>query len=543
MSQEQGDETRIKNLKREAKRWLRRVRNGDRDASERLLAAHPECPPEPTLRDVQHALARERGFEGWRQLEQAQPKGEASAVFSLTARGSLDELRDLLEREHHRAESVWDAARPLWLGTRSILRGQTPLFALPADEELALELLTLLLIHGGQAAAVDSEGRTARDRARERSSPRVAAELLRVVEAAPFRLAWFAAVEKGDVEAAARLLERDPSLLDARRYRSEVPEGESRGSFGVTALHMAAQRGHEPLVSFLLDTGANLELRSSGHGDSGGTPLHWAAQYGHLGVVQQLVERGADLNPEEEVGEDGGVGSHLDFLEHEEIARYLVERGTHADLFSAVRLGLVERARALLDRDSTLLSSRRFVDWTPLHLAARKNQPALVDLLVERGADLQARDRHDRTPVELALFAGCRESYAALLKLGAQARPEAVAKAGGSIDRAVLLARFFGACFRDIAEVRAMLEKEPELARTRLAHFWPDNPVHGTALHVAASQGNGPLIELLLAHGADVTCRDLRYQGHPASWAREFGHPKLSEQLDALRRAEEEASH
>jgi ankyrin repeat protein len=182
------------------------------------------------------------------------------------------------------------------------------------------------------------------------------------------------------------------------------------------------------------------------------------------------------------------------------------------------------------------------VDWTPLHLAARKNQPALVELLVERGADLEARDRHDRTPVELALFAGCRESYAALLKLGAQARPEAVAKAGGSIERAVVLARFFGACFRDLAEVRAMLEKEPELARTRLPHFWPDNPVHGTALHIAASQGNGPLIELLLAHGADVTCRDLRYQGHPAHWAREFGHPRLSEQLDALRRAAEETS-
>ena len=87
-----------------------------------------------------------------------------------------------------------------------------------------------------------------------------------------------------------------------------------------------------------------------------------------------------------------------------------------------------------------------------------------------------------------------------------------------------------------------MLENEPELARTRLPHFWPDNPVHGTALHVAASQGNGPLIELLLAHGADVTCKDLRYGGHPANWASEFGHPKLSEQLDALRRAAEETS-
>ncbi len=542
MNQKPSDENRVKNLKKEAKRWLRRVRSGDPDASQRLLAAHPECSPEPTLRDVQHALARARGFDGWRQLEQSQPAGATSSEFLLTARGSVDELRELLEREHHRAESVWEEARALSLGGRSILRGQTPLFALPADEDVALALLSLLLIHGARPETVDSAGRTARDRALERSLRRVAAELLRVVEAAPSRLAWFAAAEKGDLEAMIRLFGCDPSLLDARRYRSEIPEGESRWRFGVSALHIAAQRGHEAIAQFLLEAGASLELRSSGGGDGGGTPLHWAAHYGHLGVVQRLVEHGADLNPDEDVGDDGGVGSHIDFLEHEEIARYLIQRGTNADLFSAVRLGLVDRARALLDRDSALLVSRRFVDWTPLHLAARKNQPALVDLLVERGADLDARDRFDRTPIELALFAGCRESYSRLLGLGAEARPEALAKAGGSIERAALLWRLFDACFRSLAEVRAMLEEEPALARVRLPHFWPDNPVHGTALHVAASQGNEPLIELLLAHGADLSCRDLRYGGNPANWASEFGHKKLAEQLDALRLAAEATS-
>ncbi len=66
----------LEHLRKSAKRWLKELRSGDSAARERLLRAHPEAPAEPTLRDVQHALARERGFDGWIALKAVAEKEE-----------------------------------------------------------------------------------------------------------------------------------------------------------------------------------------------------------------------------------------------------------------------------------------------------------------------------------------------------------------------------------------------------------------------------------------------------------------------------------
>ncbi|MBI1790957.1 MAG: hypothetical protein HYR60_25795, partial [Acidobacteria bacterium] len=63
--------TTLENLRKEAKRWLRALREDDAAARERLQHAHPNAPREPVLRDVQHALAREYGQNSWTELKQA----------------------------------------------------------------------------------------------------------------------------------------------------------------------------------------------------------------------------------------------------------------------------------------------------------------------------------------------------------------------------------------------------------------------------------------------------------------------------------------
>ena len=55
----------LENLKKEAKRWLRALRDGDGRAQARLQRVYPRAPVSPTLRDVQRALAVEHGCEGW----------------------------------------------------------------------------------------------------------------------------------------------------------------------------------------------------------------------------------------------------------------------------------------------------------------------------------------------------------------------------------------------------------------------------------------------------------------------------------------------
>ncbi len=59
----------LENLKREAKRWLNELRANVKEARSRLERVFPDAPPEPTLRDVQHALAHEHGLAGWSELK------------------------------------------------------------------------------------------------------------------------------------------------------------------------------------------------------------------------------------------------------------------------------------------------------------------------------------------------------------------------------------------------------------------------------------------------------------------------------------------
>ncbi len=71
----------LESLKRESKRWLKALRENDASARARFLRVHPKPRASPTLRDVQLALARERGFAGWTELKadiEAQPPRNAA---------------------------------------------------------------------------------------------------------------------------------------------------------------------------------------------------------------------------------------------------------------------------------------------------------------------------------------------------------------------------------------------------------------------------------------------------------------------------------
>ena len=59
----------LQNLKREAKRWLRSLRAHEPEARARLERATQGAPAHATLRDVQLALAREHGLDGWSDLK------------------------------------------------------------------------------------------------------------------------------------------------------------------------------------------------------------------------------------------------------------------------------------------------------------------------------------------------------------------------------------------------------------------------------------------------------------------------------------------
>lgn len=82
--------TSVENLKRQAKRWLKGVRAGEPKALARFARSYPKAPKKPVLRDVQHALALEYGFENWAALTEEVERLNGGAAAPLRARSMKD---------------------------------------------------------------------------------------------------------------------------------------------------------------------------------------------------------------------------------------------------------------------------------------------------------------------------------------------------------------------------------------------------------------------------------------------------------------------
>ena len=88
----------LESLKREAKRWLKALRENVEDARDRFAKSLPDATDSPTLRTIQHALARELGFPGWTALKQ---HFEASASGERADAAIVSRFLDNACPDHH----------------------------------------------------------------------------------------------------------------------------------------------------------------------------------------------------------------------------------------------------------------------------------------------------------------------------------------------------------------------------------------------------------------------------------------------------------
>ncbi len=77
-----------------------------------------------------------------------------------------------------------------------------------------------------------------------------------------------------------------------------------------------------------------------------------------------------------------------------------------------------ERIQAEIARGADV-NARNSDDETPLHWAAAYNSPAAVQTLIEAGADVNAREKHGDTPLHWAVSAGNPPAIRALIRGGA----------------------------------------------------------------------------------------------------------------------------
>lgn len=114
-----------------------------------------------------------------------------------------------------------------------------------------------------------------------------------------------------------------------------------------------------------------------------------------LPLLDLLIEHGADVNRKSDWA-PGGFGLAED--QPVEVVLPLLERGVSEDIWVAVRIEHFARVRQLLDADPSLVNARGGDGKQPLHYA---QSPAMVDLLIQRGADVDARDiDHTSTPLQ-----------------------------------------------------------------------------------------------------------------------------------------------
>lgn len=141
---------------------------------------------------------------------------------------------------------------------------------------------------------------------------------------------------------------------------------------GYTALHAAAEAGHEDIVRALILLGADVNCTSA----SMDTPLMHAATEGHVGVASQLIEAHALIGACSTCGEDAlmqaAAGGHISvvllLLHHKAPTRSRCERGRTA-LSYAISSRSYGCVRALLaasaphNLKTTLISSTPPHDW------------------------------------------------------------------------------------------------------------------------------------------------------------------------------------
>ena len=94
----------------------------------------------------------------------------------------------------------------------------------------------------------------------------------------------------------------------------------------------------------------------------------------------------------------------------------------HKEIIKAAKSGDVASIRMLLELDATLIDARDKDGSTPLHCAVWKGHQAAVELLLERGADVNAQNQNDHwgtTPLHAAAHANQAAIAGMLIERGA----------------------------------------------------------------------------------------------------------------------------
>ncbi len=307
------------------------------------------------------------------------------------------------------------------------------------------------------------------------------------------------AVSNGDIETTRLLLQAGANAKAATVY-------------GITPLWLAASNRDAKLAKVLLDAGADPNVSLP----AGETILMAASRTGSAELVELLLARGANIAA---AGPSFGETALMVAASQNQadVVRVLLKHDAGVNTRSAElkyskdRFGL-EGVLTILPHGS----------WTPLMYAAREGAIDSARILCDAGADVNLADPDGSTPLLLAIANGHYDTAALLLQKGAD--PNATDSTGMAALYAAVdmntLGEVFGRPNRPSSDhmsaldlMKLLLDRGANVnqglksATLQRAHT-PGEPTlnaGATPIARAARAGDVAALELLIAHGADVS--------------------------------------
>ena len=414
----------LDNLRKEAKRWLKALRANDADARARYRRAYPDGPEEARLRAVQHALAREKGAESWIALKQrAQREREPLAtLLEAAGKGELDRVTELLDQHPELLNQAGDLEgnrgrrTALHFGVaheavvRALLaRGANPNIRDDGDNAMPLHfaaenqdfpVIRLLIEHGadpigaGDGHELEVIGWACCWDYREPNK-----EIVDYLLAHGARHHIFSAVAMGEVDVIRAIASHTPGELSRRMDRTNKRR---------TPLHQAVIKKQAAAAAALLELGAEVEALDA----AGLTPLDQAALDAQQQIVQLLIAHGAHIRMPAAVALGRTADIERIIRDEPDALKPGNRFGSlivHAAALSPghVVQRLIELGASVNVADDETTSVDGTHGYTPLHAAAWTGNEEAVRVLMQHGADVNAREsKYDSTPAGWANYAG-----------------------------------------------------------------------------------------------------------------------------------------
>jgi ankyrin repeat protein len=288
----------------------------------------------------------------------------------------------------------------------------------------------------------------------------------------------------GNVERLRALLDEYPDKLQIT-----VPP------YDASLLFPAAQSGSLDAVDVLLERGLDVNYRERGDNTYA---LHWVAAQGNLAMVRKLVDAGGDVIGDGDDHAGGVIGwascwDGCNDAAHRAVVEFLISRGARHHIFSAVAMDLADEVRRIVAADPAALNQRQSRNenhQTPLQFAVRMNRPAMVQLLVDLGADPLAVDG---SGMPVAGYATIPEiDLPVMQKIAAMTRAEFDSAARGHrAPNLTVIDVLAAVALRAWDVAAAILAAHPQLI------------AHGGPLHLLAKRGDAIGVKWLLEHGAN----------------------------------------